>query len=60
MNLPMKTFAFTAYLKSGGLKHRTLLKGGVVVKRVRTTATEFIELLNDLDLNAKFLSKTLL
>jgi len=34
--------------------------GGVVEKRLRTTAVEFIELQNDLDLKAELLSKTLL
>jgi len=59
-NLPINTFAFAAYFKSGGLKQKIITKGGVVEKKLRTTATEFIELQNDLDVNAKFLSKTVL
>jgi len=39
----MNTFAFTAYLNSGALEIKdNLLKGGVIEKRLRTTATEFI------------------
>jgi len=38
-NLPITTFDFTAYLKSGSLKIRQILEGGAVEKRLRTTDT---------------------
>ena len=48
---------YSLFKLSGASNKGQLLKGGVVEKRLTTTATEFIELQNDLDLNTKFLSK---
>jgi len=38
--LPKNTFAFTIYLKSGGVNQSKITQGGVVEKRLRTTAID--------------------
>jgi len=48
-----KYICFYSLFKVRGVWHKgQLLEGGVVEKRLRTTATVVIELQNDLDLNA--------
>jgi len=51
-----KCICFYSLFKVRGYLEQRTVKGRVVEKKLRTTATEFIELQNDLDRNAKFLS----
>jgi len=48
---------YSLFKLRGAWNKGQLLKGGLVERRLKTTAMEFIELQNDLDLKAKFLQK---